>query len=185
MSFLNSELDWSQVGNISTGPGTTVSDAFNTSYGIPTKELLPEGTRLYKFSGFKSLARDSLDEHTPLTPWWSSVEQFKHGESLAQRRSMADLSGVSMREWGRLTSVIKENWSSMDWLLVITLRVPVYAWFGGFKGMPRIDNGAPSLRRIELENKGKGGNLPGGSTQFYIPNFKFGHISKHDFSPLK
>nr|ACR24239.1 EvpP [Edwardsiella tarda] len=185
MSILNSELDWSHVGSISTGPGTVVSDAFNISYGLPTKELLPAGTALYKFNGFSSLARPPITGDTPLSPWWSPVQPFRHDGGLQQRMLVAKLNGVSMREWGRLTSVIKENWSSLDHLLEIVLKVPVYAWFGGFKGMSRIDNGMPSKRNITLEQKGRGSNLPGGATQFYIPNLTVGHISSHNFSALK
>lgn len=183
MPILNSELTWSEVGRITTGSGR-VSDAFQTSFGSLTKEYLRAGTTLYKFNGFSSLARGGVDESTPLSPWWSPHEQFKHDGGLRQRVLMAELNGVSMREWGRLTSVIKENWSSLDWLLVITLKVPVYAWFGGFKGMSRIDHATNSLRNIKLEKKGRGTMLPGGATQFYIPNLNFGCISTHKFSHL-
>ena len=100
--------------------------------------------------------------------------------------SIAEKNGVSFREWGRLTSVIKENWSSLDWLLTIELKVPVYAWFGGFKGMSRIDAGEQSRRNAAIEAKGGSRNLPGGGTQFYIPNLKVAHIdnAKTSFKPL-
>jgi len=31
--------------------------------------------------------------------------------------------------------MIKENWSTLDWLLPIEQAEPIYAWFGGFKKM--------------------------------------------------
>ena len=181
---MNDDLTWYEVGNISTGPGTMVQDAFQQKFGTPTKEYLHAGMSLYKFNGFPTLARGVVNDSTPLSPWWSPTKPFKHDGGLEQRCSIAKLNGISLREWGRLTSVIKENWSSLDWLLKITLKVPVYAWFGGFKGMPRIDAGARSLRKFELEARGRSSGLPGGGTQFYIPNLMVGHIETHIFSPL-
>lgn len=181
---LNEELAWSQVGDISTGGSGKVRDAFQLMFGNPTKELLPAGMSLYKFNAYNSLSSGPATDATPLSPWWSPTRAFKHDAGLEQRQKIADRNGVSMREWGRLTSVIKENWSSLDYLLVIELKVAVYAWFGGFKGMSRIDPGAQSRRNAALEKKGAGTNLPGGGTQFYIPNLTVGHLAGHAFSPL-
>ncbi len=180
---LNEELNWGQVGDISTGSGK-VRDAFQLMFGDPTKELLPAGTSLYKFNGFSTLGQGVITAQTDLSPWWSPTQGFKHDAGLAQRILIAEKNGVSFREWGRLTSVIKENWSTLDWLLTIELAEPVYAWFGGFKGMSRIDDGAQSRRNTAVEAKGGSKNLPGGGTQFYIPNLKVGHISTHSFKPL-
>ncbi|MES2296114.1 MAG: hypothetical protein V4582_03685 [Pseudomonadota bacterium] len=180
---LNEDMSWAQVGDISTGPGK-VRDAFQLMFGDPTKELLPAGMSLYKFNGYSTLGQGIITDETDLSPWWSAVHSFKHDAGLSQRLSIAEKNGVSFREWGRLTSVIKENWNSLDWLLTIELKVPVYAWFGGFKGMARIDAGAQSKRNNALEGKGGGKNLPGGGTQFYIPNLKVAHISAHSFKPL-
>jgi hypothetical protein len=182
--MLNQDLNWNDVGAISTGAGTSVRDAFQLMFGNPTKELLPAGMELYKFNGFSSLAAGPVTAATPLSPWWSPVAAFKHDAGLSQRLKIAEANGVSMREWGRLTSVIKENWSSLDWLLTVTLAEPVYAWFGGFKGMARIDAGAQSRRNNALEAKGGSQNLPGGGTQFYIPNLTVAQISGHAFRPL-
>jgi hypothetical protein len=181
---LNEELDWSQVGAISTGGSGHVRDAFNVAFGDPTKELLPAGMSLYKFNGYSSLGPGQVTDATPLSPWWSPTHSFKHDAGLEQRMKIAEKNGVSMREWGRLTSVIKENWSSLEWLLTIELKEPVYGWFGGFKGMGRVDPGQQSKRDAAVEAKGGSKNLPGGGTQFYIPNLTVGHISKHSFKPL-
>lgn len=180
---LNEELTWAEVGEISTGPGK-VRDAFQLMFGNPTKDLLPEGMSLYKFNGFNTLSAEAVTAATPLSPWWSPTDPYKHDAGLTQRMMIAQANGVSFREWGRLTSVVKENWNSLAWLLIIELAVPVYGWHGGFKGMSRIDEGAVSRRDAAAEARGAGKNLPGGGTQFYIPNLTVAHIRKHSFKPL-
>lgn len=115
---LNEAMSWAEVGEISTGSGK-VRDAFQLMFGEPTKELLPAGMLLYKFNGYSTLGAGTISDDTELSPWWSPVAAFKHDAGLAQRMAIAQLNGVSMREWGRLTSVIKENWSTMAWLLTI------------------------------------------------------------------
>lgn len=181
---LNEELSWAEVGNISTSATGKVRDAFQLAFGDPTKELLKAGMSLYKFNAYSSLSQDPVTDATPLSPWWSPTHSFKHDAGLEQRLKIAEANGVSMREWGRLTSVIKENWSSLDFLLVIKLKSDVYGWFGGFKGMSRTDPGQQSRRNAALEGKGGSANLPGGGTQFYIPNLTAGHLASHSFSPL-
>ena len=182
--ILNQELDWNIVGSISTGPGTFVRDAFQQRYGQPTKELLPAGMSIYKFNGYPTLGRGPITPDTMLSPWWSPTEPFQHDGGLEKKIKIARLTGVSLREWGRLTSVIKENWSSLDYLLEVRLKVPVYAWFGGFKGMERIDMGSQSKRNVNLEMRGTSKGLPGGATQFYIPNLTVGDLSSHKFSKM-
>lgn len=184
MAVLNAELSWADVGAISTGPGSSVADAFQLLFGDPTKELLAAGTRLYKFNGYPTLARDAVTADTGMSPWWSPVHAYKHDAGLQQKISIAQANGVSLREWGRLTSAIKENWSSLDWLLTITLAEPVYAWFGGFKSMDRIDKDQKSARNAAVEKRGGSSKLPGGATQFYIPNLAYRHFASHAFSPL-
>ncbi|PML16963.1 hypothetical protein BCT76_04405 [Vibrio tasmaniensis] len=58
------------------------------------------------------------------------------------------------------------------------------AWFGGFKGMDRIDAGSQSKRNTALEMRGNSQGLPGGATQFYIPNLTVGHFMSHKFSKM-
>ncbi|HEX8486631.1 hypothetical protein [Sphingomonas sp.] len=184
MAALNEELTWANVGAISTGPGTNVSDAFQLLFGNPTKELLVKGTKLYKFNGYRTLARDALTPDTPMSPWWSPIHAYKHDAGLEQKIKIAQANSVSLREWGRLTSAIKENWSSLDWLLTVELAEPVYAWFGGFKSMDRIDKDAQSARNSAVEKRGGSSKLPGGATQFYIPNLAFRHFANHAFAAL-
>lgn len=182
---LNEELSWAEVGAMPTGSGH-VRDAFQLLFGNPTKELLPAGMSIYKFNDYDTLGRGVISDETPMSPWWSPTLPFKHDAGLTQRLAIAKANGVSTREWGRLTSVIKENWSSLDFLLTIELKAPVYAWFGGFRGMSRIDSGpgVQSKLKSALEKKGRSAGLPGGGTQFYIPNLTAGHISKPSFTAL-
>jgi hypothetical protein len=151
-----------------------VRDAFQTKFGMPTKDLLREGTILYKFNDFKTL-------HPPgnpsLSPWWSPYLIYKHDAGWDQKEKMAKANGVSVREWGRLTSAVKENWNSMTYLLIITLKVPIFGFFGGFAQMSRIDAGADSKVGAG-EGRGGSKNLPGGATQFYIPNLTADHVSQ-------
>ncbi|HWU76796.1 MAG TPA: hypothetical protein VN043_09840 [Rhodanobacter sp.] len=181
---LNEELSWAEVGDISTGGSGKVRDAFQLLFGEPTKERLQAGIALYKFNGFNTLGQGVITDATPVSPWWSPVLPFKHDAGLTQRIAIAQLNGVSFREWGRLTSVIKEDWSSMAWLLTLELKEDVYGWFGGFKGMSRFDDPTKSKRDSSVEAKGKSSNLPGGGTQFYIPNLTVGMIRTHSFRPL-
>jgi hypothetical protein len=150
-----------------------VRDAFQTKFAMPTKDLLREGMILYKFNDFKSL-------HAPgdprLSAWWSPYLIYKHDAGWDQKEKMAKANGISVREWGRLTSAVKENWNSLSYLLIITLKVPVYGFFGGFAKMARIDAGATS-KVVAGEGRGSK-NLPGGATQFYIPNLTADHVSK-------
>jgi hypothetical protein len=180
---LNEELTWAQVGDIDTGGGGKVRDAFQLIFGEPTKDLLSVGMKLYKFNTYDTICQGEPTPTTPLSPWWTAVEPYKHDGGLVQKLKIAEASGVSGREWGRLTSAIKENWNSMEWVLTIELSESVYGWFGGFKGMGRIQKDTVSKRDRAVE-QGFGTKLPGGGTQFYIPNLLYKHISSKKFDPL-
>lgn len=150
-----------------------VRAAFQTKFSMPTKDPLPDGTVLYKFNDFQTLHGPTSNS---LSPWWSPYNAYKQDAGWLQKLKIAQANGVSVREWGRLTSAVKENWNSMKFLLVITLQVPVFAFFGGFTQMVRIDAGAASKVGAG-EGRGGSKNLPGGATQFYIPNLTADHVS--------
>lgn len=162
---LNVHVNWHELPEF-------VRNAFQTNFGMPTKDLIDPPTVLYKFNDFQTL-------HSPgnnkLSPWWSPYPPYKNDAGWEEKKRMAVANGISVREWGRLTSAVKENWNSLQYLLVITLKEPVYGFFGGFAQMQRIDpNEASKLKAGE----GRGGsrNLPGGGTQFYIPNLTADHV---------
>jgi hypothetical protein len=163
---LNEGVDWKDLPN-------DVQSAFQTKFGMPTKDRLPAGTVLYKFNDFQTLHAPG---NTNLSPWWSPYNAYKQDAGWEQRAKIAKVNGVSVREWGRLTSAVKENWNSMNYLLVITLKVAAYGFFGGFSQMVRIDAGAASKVGAG-EGRGPSKNLPGGATQFYIPNLTADHVS--------
>jgi hypothetical protein len=179
MPILNEELSWSAVARTVTdaSTGATVADMFQLQFGEPTRDLINPGTRLYKFHDFASPARSS-DKASPISPWWSPSLPYKHDGGLREKLNIADLNGVSRREWARLTSAVKEDWNSLAYLFEMELNIPVYGWFGGFRGMSRVGDD-PSKRDAAIEKKGGSMGLPGGGTQFYIPNLTLGMLASY------
>lgn len=163
---LNQNVGWNDLEDF-------VRAAFQTKFGMPEKVLLPAGTVLYKFNDFRTLHGPSSNA---LSPWWSPYNPYKHDAGWVQKEKIAKANGVSVREWGRLTSAVKENWNSLNYLLVINLKVPVYGFFGGFSQMSRIDVGVASKVRPG-EMRGGSKNLPGGATQIFIPNLTADHVT--------
>src|SRR5579863_6811314 len=94
-----------------------VQQAFQTKLSTPTKELLSPGMRLYKFNDYMTLHGPA---NNSLSPWWSPYEPYKHDAGWEQKVKIARANGISVREWGRLTSAVKENWNSLSYLLQIT-----------------------------------------------------------------
>jgi hypothetical protein len=175
---INENLSWAEVGATKTGADTHVRDAFKG--GSADKVLLPAGFELYKFNEYNSLAPPGA---TSISPWWSPYEPYKHDGGWDQRKKLAAHLGVSIREFGRVTSAIKENWNSPSYLMIIALGHATYAYFGGFAQMARIDAGQASKRKAG-EARGATKNLPGGGTQFYIPNLTPQDVSSWRCQPL-
>lgn len=183
---LNENVNWADAGMISTAPGAYVCQAFR--FGKAEKVLLPTGMKLYKFNDFSTPTRPGSKE---MSAWWSPYDAYRHDAGWEQRKRLAQHFGVSIRELGRVTSAVKENWNSMQYLLTVTLKEQVYAFFGGFAQMPRIDrpkNGPPAVSKMVTTAPGSGGefmaegrgltrDLPGGGTQFFIPNLTLDEIS--------
>lgn len=141
--------------------------------------------------------------------------------------SLGQVGAGAIVEIGRVTSVVKENWSPLRYILAVELTKPVYAFFGDFAGMERIDlepegvdlwaghtigevvrrpakiattkanvqrvaggsaleptlagqlarSAAAGARRGRSPGMASGAQLPGGGTQFYIPNFTKEHFT--------
>ena len=231
---LNFNRTWADVGSIVTAmdkkthtPIGFVRDAFKNQ--LADRVHLKPGFKLYKFNNGNSLVPPWAEEGVTikgarmLSEWWSPFDQYTHEWQCQRgvtvdpgwiaRANMAKTLGISVREWGRITSVVKENWNSLEWLLVITLKVNAYAWFGQFASMGRIDPGAATKRKAGesaigdvtnathggirkftsagmAERVGKFGNrgtLAGGGTQFYLPGLRAMHIDdrKVDFIDLR
>jgi len=162
---INENTTWAEVGEISTGGDNRVRHAFKN--GAARKVLLEPAFKMYKFNEYRSLAAPGS---TAVSPWWSPYEPYEWDGGWNQRKSLAAHLNVSMREFGRVTSAIKENWNSLSYLLVVELKHSVYGYFGGFSQMTRLDAGQASKRNAQVEARGSTKNLPGGGTQFYIPN---------------
>jgi len=164
---LNSDVNWMDLPEF-------VRSAFQTKFGMPSKDRLLNGMMLYKFNDFSTLHGP---QSNALSPWWSPYNAYKQDAGWDQKLKMAKANGISVREWGRLTSAVKENWNSLNFLLVITLNTPVHGFFGGFAQMARIDAGqASKMRPGEAKAMGSK-NIPGGATQFYIPNLTADHVA--------
>ncbi len=178
---INQDLSWGDVSAISTGGSGKVGDAFKRGYA--EKVLLPGDSKLYKFNQYSSPTAPGSNK---LSPWWSPYDDYRHDGGWVQRKKLAEVLGVSIREFGRVTSAVKENWNSLEYLLVITLREAVYAYYGDFAQMPRQDASSKSERitaapagggAFVAEGRGATKNLPGGGTQFYIPNLTLDQVS--------
>ena len=74
--------------------------------------------------------------------------------------------------------------NSLAFLFEMQLTVPVYGWFGGFKGMLR-SGGGKSKRNDTVEKAGSSRGLPGGATQFYIPNLTLGLLGPYTIKPTE
>ena len=171
---LNENVNWMDLPDF-------VRAAFQTKFGMPTKDLVTEGTTLYKFNDFNTL---HAPDNKSLSPWWSPFNSYKQDAGWEQKQKIAKANGISVREWGRLTSAVKENWNSLSFLLVIQLDVSVFGFFGGFSQMQRIDAGQASKMRGG-EMRGGSKNLPGGATQFYIPNLHADHVKSWKVEDLR
>ncbi len=134
----------------------------------PSLVLLRAGTRLYRFNDQPHMVagRDGF-----LSGWWSPTDPFAQDPGLAQRKHMARHFRVSLREYGRLTSAIKECWGSLAWIIHAQLRRDAEAAFGEFASQTRVGAGVPK-RDPTLEQRGGSARLPGGGTQFYIPQLR-------------
>jgi hypothetical protein len=189
--ILNEGLDWSQVGAIVEGKDP-IRKAFREMYA--ERVLLNVGFELYKFNDVPFLT----NKEGKLSSWWQPYRPFKHDPGYLQKVKTANFLGradpdFSIMEYARVTSAIKENWNSLEYLLVIALSKPMYAWFGGYASMERLEEGEKSKRNFSSKDEKRGGGgqawadasktkrdparLPGGGTQFYIPNIEPQHIS--------
>jgi hypothetical protein len=156
---LNEKLQWEAL-------PVDVQNAFQTRISKPEKVLLEPGMVIYKLNDFNTLHPVG---NKAISPWWSPYQEYS----------------VSIQEWIRLTSAIKENWNSLKYLLVVELKVPVYGFFSGFSSMPRLDVKQQS-KRLDFERASSiSQSLPGGSTQFYIPNLDADMVNIVRFEELK
>lgn len=176
--YINDKITWEEVGsydpatNEPSKTGAYIRDCFKN--GTAQKRLLDTSLKLYKFSHHDTLTHPDSNK---VSPWWSPYEAWEWDAGWEARKKLAAQLKVNIRELGRVTSAIKENWSSLSHLLVVNLNQGAYGFFGGFAGMCRIDEGKDSKRDPNIEAKGNTTNLPGGGSQFYIPNLTTGNVT--------
>ena len=176
--YLNDENTWEEVGNYDPATnepsktGAYVRNCFKS--GTAQKRLLDTSLKLYKFNHGDQLTRPPSNK---VSPWWSPYDAWEWDAGWEERKKLAAQLKVNIRELGRVTSAIKEDWSSLSHLLVIHLNNGAYGYFGGFAQMCRIDEVMASKRDPNIEAKGSTENLPGGGSQFYIPNLTTGYVT--------
>ncbi len=221
-AFLNKKLPARMVEGREVRPAEQI--------GSPRLVKLPAGMKLYKFNEYPSLNGSSKYGDPPwsgdptfqdnrqkllyrinniigkhvVSPWWSPYNSYEHDAGWEEKVKIAKQFRINVKEWGRLTSAVKENWNSLSNLLVIYLKADTYCYFGGFTQMARIDKNkdgvaekskqkadegklqASSLtnaktgKKINVANK----SLPGGASQFYIPYLTPEDIQRWESWPL-
>lgn len=174
-SLINQNLTWEEAGGYDSetneppepggGSGHYIREAFKN--GTAKKVQLTTKIKLYKFNNDDKL---SVSKTGKVSPWWSPYNAYEWDAGWEERKKLAAHLKVNIRELGRVTSAVKENWSSLSHILVINLIAGAYGYFGGFAQMCRIDQEMASKRDPKIEAKGDTKNLPGGGTQFYIPH---------------
>jgi hypothetical protein len=129
-----------------------------------SKELLPAGTKLYKWT------QHALAGPRGITPWWSLVNslQLQTGTvapALRDTQTWAERIGKNDRDYARVRSAVTQQWNRMDKPLFAELVQPVWAWVGKASG------------QLEDENEPKV-YLIGGNYQVWAPNLTIQHIKQ-------
>tara|TARA_B110000879_G_C10942237_1_gene420316 strand:+ start:98 stop:646 length:549 start_codon:yes stop_codon:yes gene_type:complete len=171
VAAINEDLTWLTVGAMDTGNGP-VRDAFIDGKMV----ILKERFKLYKFNTDASLTPNKTTGI--VTPWWSAYNAYDVDPGWQAKLNMASSLGTSIRELGRVTSAISEDWSSCGFLSIIELTVPIKVAYGRFKHQKRNQGGTSKILDGERRGRGKTPNLPGGGRQFYIPNLKTIHFGE-------
>lgn len=154
------------------------------------KRLLPAGMKICRLHAYGGLA-PGMAEFSVLTPWWSPYDEYDYDAGIENRQKMAANLGVSTRELSRIVMAVKEDWNSLAYLWVTSLKVSVFAFFGGVAGQDRIGKNAStqqpnkSYRDTKVEKSSGSKGLTGGNSQFYIPKLRLSDISSSQFIPLK
>jgi hypothetical protein len=129
--------------------------------GQAEKCILSPGTQLYKFTQHPLLHQGRV------SPWWSSVKPIcprDTGLEVLLRR--AERLGVSANTFARARNAVNHQWNSMDGLLVVTLKTPVYAFFGP-AAHQQYDDLRPDLRNVVFI---------GGAIQLWLPNLSLSFV---------
>lgn len=146
--------------------------------GDADKVELRAGFRIYKFNSYPTLLPPGAAAWSKITPWWSPLEAYEWDAGLENRRkTAAAMGGATLKELSRIVVAVREDWSSLDYLVKAELTKPVFAFFGVVAPQARIAAGATSMRRpTERQSHGRG-KLVGLGSQLYIPNLRMSHLT--------
>ncbi len=117
----------------------------------PSKELMPLGTRLFRFI--------TPGQNKPLGPYWVSANIFRQMESHSRRM------GISPSEVSRAWSAVKYQWNiEMSTVIEVVLKQACYGWIGQAK--------------YQLKDSQRISNvlLMGNKTQIFLPNLDNNHV---------
>lgn len=129
------------------------------------KKLLKQRHLLYRFHNQDHLM-------PPITAWWSSVEPVNSLDcGLTQLIVRANRLQAQLNHFARTQNAVSQNWgNSMNYLLTVELRIPVYA-FVGRASHQLIDGNNPGTQNVFFI---------GGGVQLWIPNLESSHIQVLD-----
>ena len=152
--ILNEDLRFGDVDDADVRRAFVGGDAVHTKLAI--------GHQLYKFT------EHSLVYRGKVTPWWSSVLPINSSDTgLAVLLERAKRLGVNPNYFSRVRNAVTEEWNSMDRLLRVTLRVPVYGFVG-----PTAD------QKVNKKKTSRNVVWIGGATQLWIPNLTLQHVKE-------
>ena len=135
MSILNQDYNFTRDAS---------SDVKGAFVGNPTRVLMQPGTELYR------LITANHNHNTP-APWWYTKNTFR------ELIRMAGAFGQGLSETARSPLAVTTQWNpQMDWLSIISLRQPAYAWVGTISAQP-LNEGDRSIM------------LMGGLEQVFLP----------------
>jgi hypothetical protein len=185
---LNENLKWERL-------EPEVRDAFEG--GRAEKVQLKSGFRLYKFTHGDLCPREkTADGHSgkllvdKVTPWWSPFFSYNgneglhgpflphHGDyGLQGRVQFCRQTGNCPVELTRHSAAVRTNWNNLTHVLTAYLTDDVWAFWGRASAQPKFgDQTIDHMRSFDdvlAELSGRQPDritLPGGASQFYIPN---------------
>jgi hypothetical protein len=160
---LNAGLNWNQLEQ-------SDRDAFK---GIGQKVKLRAGFRLYKFTS------GDIESRSGVTPWWSPLGPFQWDSGLENRLRLAQQLGANPADLTRVVAAVRTNWNALTHILTAILRVDVYGFWGQIGWQPKFgDQTLEHMRSFDKVLEELTGRkpqrilLPGGGSQFFIPNLK-------------
>jgi len=156
----NQDVTW-----VSLAQDLSIANAFTRK--TATKVLLTQGMVLYKLANGTTV--EKYQKPGLVTEWWSPYDAYDYDPGWEERIKLAKHLGVNIRELSRVVVAVKENWSTLAYLLRVELCCSVYGFFGGVAGQARLDP-AKASKRLPGEGSSGSKGLVGSASQFYIPN---------------